>query len=68
MPTTAEPLIWTTKGNLPVASLRYETAWHDDEKQVIFRERYYLDDELVRQNVHTLLREGQQATGEQAIL
>lgn len=53
-----EPLIWTTKGNLPVSQLRYETAWHDGADHVAFRERYYLGDEVVKESVHVLKREG----------
>lgn len=65
---TSIPLIWTTKGNLPVSTLRYETGWHVDEKQIIFRERYFLGEELVKENVHAMLRNGNESAGEQAKL
>jgi hypothetical protein len=63
-----EPLIWTTKGNLPVSQLRYETAWQDSPDCVVFRETYYLGDEVVKQSVHVLKRQGQAAQSEQATL
>lgn len=53
-----EPLVWTTRGNLPAADLRYETAWQDGPEFVVFRERHYLGDELVRESAHVLKREG----------
>lgn len=63
-----EPLIYTSKGNLPVASLRLETAWQDTPEYVTFRETYYLGDEVVKQSVHVLKRHGAAAQGEQAKL
>jgi len=52
---TEEPLIWTSKGNLPVSSLRYETGWHHEPgRYVQFRERYYLGDEVVKESAHVL--------------
>ena len=63
-----EPLVYTTRGNLPAAALRYETAWQDAPDRVVFRERHYLGDELVRESVHVMLRRGAAATPEQATL
>lgn len=56
MPDTSIPLLWTSKGNLPVASLRYVTLWQVGEYQVQFVEEYYLGDELVRRNLHVHYR------------
>jgi len=54
-----EPLIWTTKGNVPVSSLEYETKWviapGDFVKLV---EEYRLGDEVVRSNAHVLSLRG----------
>ena len=48
-----EPLIHTTKGNVLVSSLVYQTAWDIQETHIQFVERY-LDDtgEVVKQNAH----------------
>lgn len=62
-----EPLIWTTKGNLPVASLRYEVSWHMLKDQVQFNERYFQGDELVRENSHIKLLDGVAMSGEASI-
>lgn len=63
---TEEPLVYTTKGNLPASLLRYETAWRDAPDHVIFRERHYLGDEVVRESSHVMLREGHKVAPEQA--
>jgi hypothetical protein len=62
-----EPLIWTTKGNLPVASLHYEVSWNILKDQVQFHERYFQGDELVRENSHIKLLEGVAISGEASI-
>jgi len=36
---TQEPLIYTTQGNVPVASLTYEHEWQDGTEAVRFMER-----------------------------
>lgn len=53
-----EPLVWTTKGNLPAAALTYETAWEDHPDHVKFVERYRLDGEVVRESCHVYNRIG----------
>lgn len=64
--TNEEPLIHTSKGNLPVASLKLETAWVDTPDYVQFVERYVLDGEVVKQSVHVLARTGFSMDGQQA--
>jgi hypothetical protein len=49
-----EPLIHTINGNLPVASLKYSTAWEDTPEYTKFTETYRLDGEIVRQSSHVL--------------
>lgn len=50
---TDAPLIHTTRGNVPVASLTYETEWRFTDAIVNFTERYRADDgEIVRQDQH----------------
>jgi hypothetical protein len=47
------PLIWTTKGNVPVGSLEYTTAWEIAPGEFIkFVETYKQGDEVVKQNAH----------------
>ncbi len=61
-----EPLIWTTKGNLPVKDLEYRHEWHEDDTEIRLVESYFLGDELVKQNVHVKLKKGAEFAGEAA--
>ena len=56
MPNT--PLIWTTKGNLPMDSLQYATRWEETDEYTKFIETYSLGDEVVRESVHILMKRG----------
>lgn len=58
-----EPLIWTTKGNLPVASLRHDTEWRVSEERIIFVERYWLGEEVVKESTHVNILKGAAAIG-----
>lgn len=49
-----EPLIYTTLGNVPVASLAYATAWEDTADYTKLIETYSLDGEVVKQSVHVM--------------
>jgi hypothetical protein len=60
------PLIFTTKGNLPVADLTYKHEWQEDDNSIMLIEEYYLGDELVRRNVHARLKQGLQSLYQQA--
>lgn len=55
---TNEPLVWTTKGNLPVASLTYSTTWQDSPEATVFIEVYRQGDEVVKQSVHVMSKQG----------
>ena len=46
------PLLFTTKGNIPHDALRYETEWISDPRYIMFCERWYLNDEMVKSNSH----------------
>jgi len=48
------PLIWTTKGNLPIADLRYVHRREDTPGTVVFIEEYFQGEELVKRTVHVL--------------
>lgn len=52
------PLIWTTKGNLPVDSLEYTTRWEDTDDFIKLVETYRLDGEIVKENAHIYAKRG----------
>lgn len=64
----SEPLIWTTKGNLPIASLAYSPAWEETPDYVKFTETYTLDGEIVKQAVHVMAKKGLEMVAEQGAL
>lgn len=54
-----EPLVYTTKGNVPVASLKYETAWDVQDGYIKFIERYRdASGEVVKESAHVYDRSG----------
>ena len=53
-----DPLIYTIKGNLPIASLDYSTEWDVQEGYFKLTETYKLGDEVVRQSAHVYDRKG----------
>jgi hypothetical protein len=69
-PDPAEPLIHTTMGNVPVASLQYFAGWEEDERAITFIQEYRLQDgaTVVRRDVHVRVKQGAQADGRQAVL
>lgn len=52
------PLVWTTLGNLPVASLAHSVEWRITPEQTIFIERYTLDGEVVKESTHVHIHQG----------
>jgi hypothetical protein len=62
-----EPLIYTSKGNLPIANLQYRQGWFESESEISFVEEYWLGEEIVKRSVHTKLKRGLDSTIEQAI-
>jgi len=59
-----EPLIWTSRGNLPVSSLKYEVFWDAQYPHYMkFVERYTAEDgEVVKESAHAYSFSG--VTGE----
>lgn len=59
--TTDEPLIFTTRGNVPVSSLAHSVEWDVRDDYVHFAE-IYRDTEgvIVRQDAHVYARQGAQ--------
>jgi hypothetical protein len=53
---TDTPLIYTSKGNLPVESLQYSTAWENTDDYVKLTETYTLDGEVVKQSAHVMAK------------
>lgn len=60
------PLIWTTKGNLPESSLRFEHLWEDTEDYIALALNYYLEDELVKSSKHVYSKKSFDLFPEQA--
>lgn len=55
---TDEPLIHTSRGNLPVANLQYAVRWEDAPDCLKFVETYTLDGEVVRESAHVYTKRG----------
>lgn len=62
---TEEPLIFTSKGNLPEASLEHLTAWHEDENIIVFKETYLLNGEIVKESAHVRVKQGIESSAAQ---
>lgn len=58
-----QPLIFTSKGNLPLADLRQEVAWDVSNDKIIFTESYFLGDECVKQSSHVKFLTGVAMSG-----
>ena len=62
-----EPIIYTTKGNIPIAGLEHQVDWRVSPEQIIFTETYLLDGEVVKQSSHVKVLIGAAAIGEATI-
>lgn len=61
---TAAPLIYTSKGNLPIAALTYETEWDVQATYIKFVERYRdPSGEIVKESAHVYDRVGVSVVG-----
>ena len=59
-----EPLIYTSKGNVPMDSLTYETVWDDQPAYTKFIERYRdASGEVVKESAHIYSKHGVFAVG-----
>lgn len=56
-----EPLIYTTLGNVPVASLVYSHWWEEDGVAITLIEEYKKDGIVVRRNAHVRLKQSMDA-------
>ena len=60
-----EPLIYTSKGNLPIADLSYEHKWEVNEDYIKFTERYRTaSGEVVKESAHVYILKPVTATAE----
>lgn len=62
------PLIYTTKGNLPVSELVQSVEWQEDDSAIRLIDTYKLGDEVVKQSIHVKLKQGLSMFPEQADL
>ena len=54
-----KPLIWTSKGNLPLEELTYQTAWEVEPLYIKFVERYLdAQGEVVKESAHVYDKRG----------
>lgn len=58
-----EPLIYTTKGNIPASQLRLNPIWDIQETYIKLNVEHYLGDEMVRNDVYVYDRLGVNANG-----
>lgn len=59
------PLIYTSKGNLPISTLKYEHEWHFDPNYIKFVERYRDESgEVVKESAHVYSLKPLLSTGE----
>ena len=63
-----EPLIWTSKGNVPLASLTYKHQWIDNPGEIVLLEQWFDGEELVKNHVHMLATKQLTMGGEQAAM
>ena len=52
----AEPLIYTTQGNIPLSSLRVAHYWDDEEGYIKLREVHFLGNKLVKESVYVKVK------------
>ena len=50
-----EPLIYTSKGNIPIKDLEYKYWWIVNENEISFHEQYSLNGEIVKEGAHVYL-------------
>jgi hypothetical protein len=62
------PMIWTAKGNMPIADLQYRTEWTENDDEIGMAEIYEFEGEVVRRSVHIRKKQGLAMVGKQAAL
>jgi hypothetical protein len=46
------PLLYTSKGNIPIDGLELKTLWNFEETGITFTEEYWQGDECVKRSAH----------------
>jgi len=59
-----EPLMYTSRGNLPVSTLEEKVAWTDNPDETICAHEHWLDGECVKRSVHVFKRTGNEVLGQ----
>ena len=62
------PLIYTSKGNVPIESLEYKTGFDFDQGGCTFWEEHSLDGEIVRRSAHRYALPIQEVTVKQGLI
>lgn len=57
-------LIYTSKGNIPIKGLDYEVAWEEDDENIILKDFYRLDGEIVKNSIHVYAKRGMNTQAE----
>lgn len=60
----SEPLIYTSRGNLPLASLEERVVWTDNDQETICAVEHWIDGECVRRSPHIYIRQGLEVLGQ----
>jgi len=61
---SAQPLIYTSKGNVPIDSVKLEVVWDVQDGYIKFTERYRdANGEVVKESAHVFDRKGSFAAG-----
>ena len=58
------PLIYTSKGNLPIDSLQERVLWSDNDEETVCAHEFWLDKECVKRSVHIYKRQGLNVVGQ----
>jgi len=52
------PMIYTSKGNLPLADLVEKVVWVDNDEETVCNHEHWLGEECVKRAVHIYKRKG----------
>lgn len=53
-----EPLVYTSRGNMPLSELTYRHEWLEDDIAITFVEEYLHKGEVVKRSAHSRLKQG----------
>lgn len=62
-PTAAEPLIYTSLGNVPLSSLEERVVWQDSAEETVCNVEHWREGVCVRRQVNIFKRTGNQVLG-----